>query len=102
MDILSLSDSSTFSIKYEARPEVMMAVGVNREGQVSIGAVDNCQPTGQSSLQLPARNVCQTCYAYIHVQWLLWPDTSPHLCIKSVHKVAFPMPDTEQGLQGCY
>lgn len=41
MDILSLSDSSTFSIKYEARPQVMMDVGVKREGQVSIGVIDN-------------------------------------------------------------
>lgn len=53
MDTLSLSGSSTFSIKYEARPQVMMDLGVKREGHVSIGAVDN-RPTNWAIISTAA------------------------------------------------
>ena len=52
-DIESLPDSSTFSIKYEARPQVVMELGNKKEEQVSAGAADN-RPTSWAITSLTA------------------------------------------------
>lgn len=36
-----MSNTATFSIKYEARPQVTMELGTKRKGHVTDGAIDN-------------------------------------------------------------